>query len=69
VIPKRLSLAVLAIAAAACSKSNATPTTPPPAEVGVMTVKPRTLPLSYEFVGEVQPIKRVEVRARVEGVI
>ena len=68
-IPQRLSLALLAAAAAACSKGDATPTTPPPAEVGVMTVEPRTLPLSYEFVGEVQPIKRVDVRARVEGVI
>ena len=68
-IPQRLSLAILAVAAAACSRSDATPTTPPPAEVGVMTVEPQTLPLSYEFVGEVQPIKRVDVRARVEGVI
>jgi membrane fusion protein (multidrug efflux system) len=69
VIPQRRSLAILAVAAAACSRSDATPTTPPPAEVGVMTVEPQTLPLSYEFVGEVQPIKRVDVRARVEGVI
>jgi membrane fusion protein, multidrug efflux system len=69
VISQRLSVAMLAIAAAACSRSNATPPAPPPAEVGVMTVERRTLPLSYEFVGEVQPIKRVEVRARVDGVI
>lgn len=68
-ISQRLSVATLAIAAAACSPSNATPPAPPPAEVGVMTVERRTLPLSYEFVGEVQPIKRVEVRARVDGVI
>ena len=68
-MPQKLSLVMLAVAAAACSKGDATPTTPPPAEVGVMTVEPRTLPLNYEFVGEVQPIKRVEVRARVEGVI
>ncbi len=68
-IPQRLSVAMLALAAAACSRSDATPTASPPAEVGVMTVEPRTLPLSYEFVGEVQPIKRVEVRARVDGII
>jgi membrane fusion protein (multidrug efflux system) len=66
---QKLSLAMLAVAAVACSKSDATPTTSPPTEVGVMTVEPQTLPLSYEFVGEVQPIKRVDVRARVEGVI
>jgi membrane fusion protein (multidrug efflux system) len=69
VISQRLSVALLALAAAACSQSNATPPAPPPAEVGVLTVEPRTLPLNYEFVGEVQPIKRVEVRARVDGVI
>jgi membrane fusion protein (multidrug efflux system) len=69
VIPQRLSVAALAILAAACSNSNAAPPAPPPAEVGVFAVEPRTLPLSYEFVGEVQPIKRVEVRARVDGVI
>ncbi|MBA3894587.1 MAG: efflux RND transporter periplasmic adaptor subunit [Gemmatimonadales bacterium] len=66
---QRLSVAMLALAAAACSRSDAMPTAPPPPEVGVLTVERRTLPLSYEFVGEVQPIKRVEVRARVDGVI
>ena len=68
-IPQRLSAALLAVAVAACNQSNAAPPAPPPAEVGVITVERRTLPLGYEFVGEVQPIKRVEVRARVDGVI
>lgn len=66
---QRLAVAALAIAAAACSNSDATPPAPPPAEVGVIAVEGRTLPLQYEFVGEVQPIQRVEVRARVDGVI
>ncbi|HET7241491.1 MAG TPA: efflux RND transporter periplasmic adaptor subunit [Gemmatimonadales bacterium] len=57
------------LAAAGCHDSAATPSAPPPPEVGVVTVAPRPMPLSYEFVGEVQPIKRVEVRARVDGVI
>jgi len=69
VIPQRLSAVLLAVAVAACNNSNASPSAPPPAEVGVMAVAGRTLPLSYEFVGEVQPIKRVEVRARIDGVI
>ena len=68
-IPQRLSAVLLAVAVAACNNSNASPPAPPPAEVGVMVVEGRTLPLSYEFVGEVQPIKRVEVRARIDGVI
>ena len=68
-ISQRLSVAMLAVVAAACSQSNAAPPGPPPAQVGVITVERRTLPLNYEFVGEVQPIKRVEVRARVDGVI
>lgn len=68
-IAQRLSVVLLAVLAAACSRSDATPTAPPPAEVGVIAVERRTLPLGYEFVGEVQPIKRVEVRARVDGVI
>ena len=68
-IPRRLTIAMLAILAAACNNSNASPPAPPPPEVGVVPVEPRTLPLGYEFVGEVQPIKRVEVRARVDGVI
>jgi len=66
---QRLTIAMLAAFAAACNNSNASPPAPPPAEVGVVTVEPRNLPLDYEFVGEVQPIKRVEVRPRVDGVI
>jgi membrane fusion protein, multidrug efflux system len=71
---RRRLLPVLAILVApaalpGCHDSAATPSKPPPPEVGVVTVSPRTLPLSYEFVGEVEPIRRVEVRARVDGVI
>ena len=66
-IPALASL--LAIGAAACGTSEAAAPAPPPAEVSVVTVEPRSLPLGYEFVGEVQPVRRVEVRARVDGVI
>jgi membrane fusion protein (multidrug efflux system) len=41
----------------------------PPADVGIVTVAPRTLEQSYDLVGQVEPSRRTEVRARVEGVI
>jgi membrane fusion protein, multidrug efflux system len=41
----------------------------PPAEVGVVTVQPHTVPTPYEFAGQVEAFRRVEVRSRVEGVI
>jgi membrane fusion protein (multidrug efflux system) len=42
---------------------------PPPPEVAVVTLVPERLPLSYEFSAQVVPYRRVEVRARVEGII
>ena len=57
-----------AVVAGACKK-DAPPPAPPPPEVAVVQVEPRRVPTSYEFTGEVQPYRRVEVRARVDGVI
>jgi membrane fusion protein, multidrug efflux system len=48
---------------------SAPPPAPPPSEVSVVTVEPRTVDQLYEFVGNVSASKRVEVRARVDGVI
>jgi membrane fusion protein (multidrug efflux system) len=55
---------------AACSK-GAPPAPPkmPPTPVGVVNVAPATMPQAFEFVGQVQPFRRVEVRSRVEGII
>jgi len=61
--------AVLLASLAGCHREAEAPPAPPPAEVSVVAVAPRSMPLSYEFVGEVQPTRRVEVRARVEGII
>ena len=52
----------------ACRKAPP-PQAPPPPEVGIVTVAPAAVPVTYDFSGEVQPYRRVEVRARVEGVI
>jgi membrane fusion protein, multidrug efflux system len=65
--PRMLALAALLLPIG-CKKEAARPA-PPPAEVGVVTVAPAPLPISYEFSAEVQPYRRVDVRARVDGVI
>ena len=59
----------LSFAAAACEKAPPKPFVPPPAQVGVIAVSPTTIPESYEFVGQVSPFRRVEVRSRVEGIV
>jgi membrane fusion protein (multidrug efflux system) len=56
------------ILVAACGHKAAPPPFPPP-EVAVVDVRPGTVSQSYEFTGEVVPYRRVEVRARVDGVI
>jgi membrane fusion protein (multidrug efflux system) len=65
--------AVLAqcIMAVACGGSQGTPAagTPPPPDVVVVTVTPTTLPQSFDLPAQVQPSRRVEVRARVDGIV
>ena len=67
------ALATIAITASllftAGCKKNSAPPKPPPPEVAVVSVQPQRLPTSFEFTGEVQPYRRVEVRARVDGII
>lgn len=63
------TLAVAALALTTGCKKEAPRSAPPPAEVGIVTVAPAALPISYEFSAEVQPYRRVNVRARVDGVI
>jgi membrane fusion protein, multidrug efflux system len=41
----------------------------PPTQVSIVTVQPQAVPESYDFPGSVEPYRRVEVRARVEGII
>jgi membrane fusion protein (multidrug efflux system) len=41
----------------------------PPPQVGIVAVAATTVPESYEFVGQVEPFRRVEVRSRVEGIV
>jgi len=41
----------------------------PPAEVSVATVTPRPIPVTFEYVGQTNGSKEVEVRARVTGIL
>jgi membrane fusion protein, multidrug efflux system len=60
---------VSSVAASGCEKAPAKPFVPPPAQVGIITVAPTTIAEAYEFVGQVSPYRRVEVRSRVEGIV
>jgi membrane fusion protein (multidrug efflux system) len=53
---------------AACSEPNAAPA-PPPTEVGVVVVEPRSLPLELEYPAQLRGVREVEVRARVSGIL
>ncbi|HEX3275426.1 MAG TPA: efflux RND transporter periplasmic adaptor subunit [Gemmatimonadales bacterium] len=66
----RMSHAVVAISlvSGACQK-DAPPPAPPPPEVAVVRLEPTRVPTTFDFTGEVQPYRRVEVRARTDGVI
>jgi membrane fusion protein (multidrug efflux system) len=48
---------------------KAPPPAPPPPEVTVLTIKPETVPAQFEFVGQAEASKRVEVRSQITGVI
>ena len=41
----------------------------PPASVGIVTVAPHAVPTPYEFTGQVEAYRSVEVRSRVDGII
>jgi membrane fusion protein (multidrug efflux system) len=63
-----VAVAAAAMVAGACKK-DAPPPAPPAPEVAVVKVEPKRVPTSYDFTAEVQPYRRVEVRARTDGVI
>jgi membrane fusion protein (multidrug efflux system) len=57
---------------AACGKQDAAPAgagAPPPPQVGVVTVQPRSVALSTELPGRVEALRVAQVRARVNGVV
>jgi len=62
-----IRIAALATAVAGCGKPEAF--TPPPSEVAVIEVLPRRIEQVYEFAGNVEASRSVQVRAQVGGVI
>ena len=57
------------IAAAACGRAAPKAFVPPPADVGIVTIAESSIAEQFEFVGQVEPSRRVEVRSRVEGIV
>ena len=69
---RALALAALTALVAGCGDKgagNAAGSAPPPPAVGVITVKPQTVPLLAELPGRLEASRVAQVRARVAGVV
>lgn len=58
-----------ALALGACGRGQEQGGEPPPPEVTIVTVAPRTIELPYEYTGRVEGSREVEVRPRVAGIL
>ena len=54
---------------AGCGKPTQAGFAPPPAQVTTLVVSPKDFPAAFEYVGQTQGSKDVEVRARVTGIL
>jgi membrane fusion protein (multidrug efflux system) len=61
--------AALALLAAGCGPAGGPPGGFPPPAVSVITVEPRDVPVTYEYVAQTAGFREVEVRARVTGIL
>jgi membrane fusion protein (multidrug efflux system) len=61
--------ALLVLALGACHNDTAKPKQPPPPQVSVVTVAPKDIPVTWQFVGRTQGFRDVQVRARVTGIL
>lgn len=70
---KRLLIGAVAAGATlmvvGCGRKDPPRGAPPPPEVTVVKVEPETVPETFEFPGEVEAYRRVDVRARVGGIV
>src|SRR5258706_9804445 len=69
--PAALFVAILVplLFLAGCGKGPQGGFAPPPAQVTTLVVAPKDFPAAFEYVGQTQGSKDVEVRARVTGII
>ena len=70
--PFRVGLvcALFSLVLAACdSAAPATPTTPPPVQVSVVTVHRSSVPITIELPGRTTPYLAAQIRARVDGIV
>jgi membrane fusion protein, multidrug efflux system len=65
---RRFIALVAAVLLAGCGKQAAAPAAAP-VVAHVVTVAPRSVPIAFEIVGQVEGSKQVEVRARVSGIL
>jgi membrane fusion protein (multidrug efflux system) len=68
-IAAALVLALVGVAARRRAAARTAPAAPPPPEVSVLTVAPETVAARYEYVGQAEASRSVEVRSQVTGVI
>lgn len=64
-----LALLVSLLALSACSRQQAAPAAPPPAQVTVTTLKAQDVTLTRELAGRVTPSVVAEVRPQVSGIV
>jgi len=68
-LPLLLFALATAIALDGCGKKDAAQQAPPPAEVGVVSVRAESVPLTRDLVGRLSAFRTSDVRARVAGVL
>jgi len=65
----RLAASAALVLLAGCGKEAGAPVAPPPVAAHLVTVSPRSVPIRFDIVGQVEGSKQVEVRARVSGIL
>ncbi|MGH8565235.1 MAG: efflux RND transporter periplasmic adaptor subunit [Gammaproteobacteria bacterium] len=67
--PTQVSLALVGIllGIGGCTEEAPGPQATPPTEVTAVTVTPKDIPATYDFVGKTESTRKVEIRARVQG--